>query len=220
MIQSKFKGASVKMLIFLVLVLLLIFASKFSFKLWKLNKIEIKNLNIFPFYIEVFYPAVKLAIMTAEERFQTIANYSWTNPDIVKFWLGPKLTLLISNPEKMHKTLSSPKCLEKWNIFYKLMERDHGLISGSCKAKWKEHRKLFNSSFSIKMLESFVPTFIEFSEILCEKLHTKVESDEFDFFAFSKRISFDILCTTSLGMKMKGSEKKSNYEEVFEAYET
>ncbi|CRL03274.1 CLUMA_CG016595, isoform A [Clunio marinus] len=45
-------------------------------------------------------------------------------------WLGPKFMVWISSPEKIQKVLSSQKCLEKWNFFYRLMERDYGLISG------------------------------------------------------------------------------------------
>lgn len=99
------------------------------------------------------------------------------------------------------------------------MERDNGLISASLKRKWKEHRKFFNFSFNLKILESFLPTFVDYSEMLCKKLETDVEGREFDFFTYAKKISFDILCATSLGTNMKDYKNKPLYEKVFEAYE-
>lgn len=54
-------------------------------------------------------------------------------PEILKVWFGPKMLLLIHKPELIQKVLMSSSCLEKWNFFYGLMERDYGLIAAKCK---------------------------------------------------------------------------------------
>lgn len=200
--------------------LIALFTLKFFKNKWKLYKLKIPDPNDFPFVVEVFYPVFKLGLVSAEERFKVIADYCLKFPDMMKLWLGPKMLIFVSNPDRIQKILLSQKCLEKWNFFYGLMERDGGLISASLKRKWKDHRKFFNFAFNLKILESFLPTFVEYSEILCNKLETEVDTGEFDFFVYAKKISFDILCATSLGTNMKDYQKKVLYDKIFDAYET
>ena len=55
------------------------------------------------------------------------------HPEILKVWFGPKMLLIIQKPELIQKVLMASSCLEKWNFFYGLMERDYGLIAAKCK---------------------------------------------------------------------------------------
>lgn len=186
-----------------------------------MHQLKIPNPNAFPLAIEIFYPVYKLGISSPEERFKIIAEYCLKFPDMMKLWVGPKLAIFVNSPERIQKVLMSQKCLEKWNLFYRLMERDHGLISASVQRKWKEHRKFFNFSFNLKILESFMPTFVDYSEVLCDNLEKEVESGkEFDFLDYAKKASFEILCATSLGTNMKDAKNEKNYEKIFEAFET
>lgn len=201
-------------LIAFLVVLLAIPMLKFFRRQSVLYKLNIPVLNKFPFVIELFYPIIHLGLASAEERFNVIGEYCKAFPDLLKIWFGHKMVILVSNPDRIQKILFSPKCLEKWNLFYALMERDHGLISASPKRKWKEHRKFFNFSFSLKIIESFLPTFRECSETLCSTLEKEVGKGEFDFLAYAKNVSFDILCATSLGTNTK------QFQNVLCAYET
>jgi hypothetical protein len=197
------------------------FLLKFIVNFRKLQALRIEGPNIYPPLIEFFYPTLKLSLSSAQQRFEIIAEYCWKFPDLLKIWIGTGITIFVSHPEKIQKVLMSQKCLEKWNLFYGLMERDAGLISASHRKKWKEHRKFFNSSFSFKILESFTPIFVEHSKILCRNLSKEVGSGrEFDFSVYSKRISFDILCATSLGTNTNDLRNDKVYEKIFEAYET
>lgn len=203
--------------IFLAVVALL--TASFFKKRYVLYKLKIADPNIYPFAFEVFYPLLKLGLMSAEDRFTTIADYCWKFPDMMKFWLGPTMLIFVNNPDRFQKILMSTKCLEKYNMFYRLMERDSGLISASVKQKWKEHRKFFNFSFNLKILESFLPTFVDYSRNMCDRLESDTEGREFDFFTYAKKVSFDILCATSLGTNMEDYKNKPLYEKVFDAYE-
>lgn len=160
-------------------VLLGLIIIKLTRRLWILHKIKIRYPNDFPTFIEFFYPIVILGIASAEDRFKIIFGYCWRFPGLMKLWLGPKLLVFVNNPDLIQKVLFSPKCLEKWNFFYGLMERDHGLIAASVKQKWKEHRKFFNFSFNRKILDSFMPTFVDFSELLCRTLEKEIGGSEY-----------------------------------------
>lgn len=195
-------------------------AINFLKKEWKLYKLNIPVLGAYPLFIELFYPVTKLALMSSEQRFQKIAEICLAFPDMMKLWLGPKLVIFVNRPDRIQKVLMSSKCLEKWNMFYELMDRDRGLIAASViKAKWKEHRKIFNHSFSLKNLESFVPIFIEFSDNFCEIMATELGKGEFDFFTYCKKLSFDMLSATTLGTNIKAFRKNPLYEQIFDAYE-
>jgi cytochrome P450 len=197
-----------------------IFALKFFNEFWKLHKLKIPELNDHPIFIKLFYPLAKLGMMSANERFETLAEYSFRFPNMVKGWLGFRIAIVVNSPEKIQKILMSQKCLEKWNLFYGLIGRSSGLIAASSKKKWKEHRKFFNFSFSFKVLESFTGIFVDQSKVLCQNLKGEAGNGrEFDFAAYSKRFSFDILCGSCLGFDTN-EMKTREIQEIFEAYET
>lgn len=183
-------------------------------------KLDIPNPDRFPFIVELFYPILTLAFSSAAERFRRINEYSGKYPDMVKIWLGMKLVIFVNHPDRIKKVMMSSKCLEKMNIIYRLMERDSGLISASTRNKWKEHRKFFNFSFNLNIVESFLPSFVECSESLVDNLSKEAEMEEFDFFVHAKKVSFDMLCGTTLGLNIKEYRKQPIYEKIFEAYET
>ena len=84
---------------------------------------------------------------------------------------------------------------------------------------WKPHRKFFNNCFNLKIIHSFIPTFIEMSDYMNSTLRNHLDDKDFDFLPFCKKISFDMLCSTSLGLDMKDFRLTSLYEQVFQAYD-
>lgn len=209
------------LVIFGVLIALLsIVGFRFIKENYALYKLKIPSPKVYPFFIEIFYPLLKLAVSSSEDRFKIIEKYATKFPDMLKIWLGTKLIIFVNSPERIQKIIISQKCQEKWVFFYRLMQRPHGLIAASTKEKWKEHRKFFNFCFNLRILESFLPTFVECSEKLCNDMACEAEGKEFDFFAYAKKSSFDILCATMLGTNMSDLKKKPFYEMIFNAFET
>lgn len=204
----------------IVVALVSVVIFKFLRAKWVLQQLNIPDLKFFPLAIEVFYPIIKLGILSDENRFQFMAKLAWDNPDMIKFWLGHKMTVMVNNPDRFQKILLSQKCIEKWNLIYGLVERDHGLIAGSAKRKWKDHRKFFNFSFNLNLLEKFLPTFLDYTEILCKSIEKEVNGKNFDFLQYTKRTSFNILCATVLGTDMTDEKVKTTYEKFYEANET
>lgn len=183
-------------------------------KMFVLLNLKIPNWETYPFPVYLLYPLVKLAKSSPEERFQIMGDLSKTYPDLLKVWLGPKLLVWVNSPERIQKVILSPKCQEKWVFLYHLMERPHGLIAASTKNKWKQHRKFFNSSFSQKALESFLPKFSECSANLCDDLMVETKNNEFDFFIYAEKCAFDILCATTLGTSPTDRYNEPFYENL------
>lgn len=174
----------------------------------------------YPFFIERIYTIVKLSIANAEERLTIITSVCLQCSDMVKIWFGPVLVVFVSQPERIKKILMSPKCADKWNLFYNLIERDTALTFAKATSKWKEHRKFFIPCFNLLSQGSFVRVFDENSKDVCEALKRETTRKEFDFHLYAKKFCFDILCETMADIKPRSFFDEATYERIFIGFET
>jgi cytochrome P450 len=60
---------------------------------------------------------------------------------------------------------------------------------------WKIHRKMLNYSFNLKILQTFIPTFIENSKKLVEDLSVNIDkTTEFDMLAYTTKSALNMIC--------------------------
>lgn len=189
---------------------------------WKLQQLKIPDLRFtrYPNFIDSIYKLIKLGISTPEERFTVMADVCYQHPDMSKCWLGPNLVVFTNNPQRIQKVLLSPKCGDKWEMFYTFMHRENGLIAARTNLKWKEHRKFFNFCFSIPSIESFVPMFSSCSDDLCASLEKQKQGVPFDFLPIIKKFSFNTLFTTSMDMKALDVFDEKTLEKIYDSFET
>lgn len=210
-------------ILFVILIASFIYLSLKLFRgFWKLQQLKIPDHRFtqYPIYIDVMCAIIKLGISSPEERFSIMADICFQHPDITKLWLGPKLVVFANHPQRIQKILLSQKCADKWEMFYSFMDRESGLISARTNLKWKEHRKFFNSCFSLPSIESFVPLFAQCCDDLCEILEKQEPMIEFDFLPSAKKLSFNMVCATALDMKAKDVFADSSFENIFDSFET
>lgn len=131
-----------------------------------------------------------------------------------KLWLGPAMMwILVNDPRSIQKVLLSPQCLEK-PFFYKFLRLDNGLISAKCKHEsdlivvqiqtmlfivaddvWKVHRKSLNYSFNLRILQTFIPIFIENSQKLVNDLMVNLDrKKEFDMLSYTTKSALNMIC--------------------------
>jgi cytochrome P450 len=207
--------------VLLVFVIFSVFACKFIHdKSVKWSKLKIPRREKYPFIVELFYPLVKLAFTSAEQRLQAIKDYNEPFPDLLKCWVGPEMLIYVNGPDLIQKVLMSTECFDKPKLIYSLLGFGSGLITASTKNMWKAHRKFFNFSFSLSILEGFLPTFVDLSDSLAENLLKESNKSEFNFFDYAKKTSFDILYATSLGGNIREFRNQPIYEKVFDAFES
>lgn len=59
---------------------------------------------------------------------------------------------------------------------------------------WKPHRKILNTTFNMKILQSFVPIFCEKVKYLVRNLGDKVDSDYFDITSMVHTCALEMVC--------------------------
>lgn len=111
-----------------------------------------------------------------------------------RFWLGPKLYVVIYKPRDIEAILTSPAALEKDDL-YKFARPwlGEGLFTASLR-KWRPHRKTILPAFNQKILDTFIDIFNEQSEILVKCLEKEVGKEEFDIFGYVSRCTLDSIC--------------------------
>ncbi|KAF5292049.1 hypothetical protein FQR65_LT11315 [Abscondita terminalis] len=129
----------------------------------------------------------------------------------MRVWLGTKLFFAIYEPKDLETILNSPYALEKEEL-YKFAQPlvGTGLFTAPV-PKWKRHRKVIMPTFNQKILDEFVPVFVEQSMILVEQLKNEVGKGEFNIFYYVSRCTLDIICETAMGTTVKAQTNDSDY---------
>lgn len=135
---------------------------------------------------------------------------------LMRYWLGPKLYVLIRKPEDMQTVLNAPECLNRDDVYkYVTNLAGNGLVAlpGNYRDQcikniyffkilillisvetWKEHRKYLNPTFSLKILQSYMPIFNKESHTLTNRLKDFIRKPAFDIYRFMDACTLDIVC--------------------------
>lgn len=108
--------------------------------------------------------------------------------------------------------------MEKPYIAYRLFNLDDGLLS-SRYSRWKHDRRFFNNSFKISTLQTFIPIFIETADKLTNSIRSNVDGKAFNILDYTIRCTLQMICSTSLGMKISDAENDETFAKVFHAVE-
>ncbi|KAI4462793.1 cytochrome p450 family 4 [Holotrichia oblita] len=83
-------------------------------------------------------------------------------------------------------------------------------------AKWHRHRKLLTPAFHFKILESFMPIFLEKSKLLVKLLEKEADGKTtFNIFPYITHCTLDIITETAMGIQINAmSNKKNSYVEA------
>ncbi|XP_061401492.1 cytochrome P450 4g1-like [Musca vetustissima] len=127
-------------------------------------------------------------------------RYIHTPNGVVRAFLGPLMIVALWNPVDIEIVLSSNDHLEK-SPEYKYFQPWFGdglLISKG--HHWQHHRKMIAPTFHQSILKSFVPTFVEHSKRVVERLSHEV-GHEFDAHKYMSQATVEILLATVMGVK-------------------
>ncbi|XP_030378394.1 cytochrome P450 4g1 [Scaptodrosophila lebanonensis] len=128
--------------------------------------------------------------------------------ETMKAWLGNVLLVFLTNPSDIELILSGHQHLTKAEEYryFKPWFGDGLLISNG--HHWRHHRKMIAPTFHQSILKSFVPTFVDHSKMVVERMR-KEAGKPFDVHDYMSQTTVDILLSTAMGVKKLPEGNKS-----------
>ncbi|KAM8721038.1 hypothetical protein ACLKA7_006985 [Drosophila subpalustris] len=128
--------------------------------------------------------------------------------ETVKAWLGNVLLVFLTNPNDIELILSGHQHLTKAEEYryFKPWFGDGLLISNG--HHWRHHRKMIAPTFHQSILKSFVPTFVDHSKAVSDRMG-KEAGKSFDVHDYMSQTTVDILLSTAMGVKKLPEGNKS-----------
>ncbi|XP_053691278.1 probable cytochrome P450 313a4 [Sabethes cyaneus] len=131
-------------------------------------------------------------------RFGAVVGMFRNCSRMFRIWLGPFSVLCTNHPEVIRQILSNPDCMEK-PFFYRFTGLESGLLSAEHHV-WRSQRKLLNSTFNLKILNSFIPIF----ETCCKKMIQNINQLEngstINILNYASKCTLEMVCGTTIGM--------------------
>ncbi|KAJ8672746.1 hypothetical protein QAD02_004006 [Eretmocerus hayati] len=143
------------------------------------------------------------------DRIKEIVN-SYESP--MRFWLGPKLFIVLTEPRDFEIILGCQKASYKDPV-YRFMEPfvGKGLVSGSGPVH-RNNRKVIMPMLNNKALLEYIEHFNFHSKVCCEVLEERLNKGDFDIQPYLIHCTFDMIFDTILGLP--GNSQKHGYKEL------
>ncbi|XP_046382306.1 uncharacterized protein LOC124153250 [Ischnura elegans] len=128
---------------------------------------------------------------------------------LYKLWYLGVFMIDPVGPECVEAILRSSKHIEKGWVYDLLRPwLGNGLLTSKGE-KWFSHRKFLTPAFHFKILEEFVPMFVDRSAELARKLAAKAESGEpFDVVPVISQCTLEVICESAMGIKLDREKKE------------
>uniref|UniRef100_A0A2A4IZA0 Cytochrome P450 n=1 Tax=Heliothis virescens TaxID=7102 RepID=A0A2A4IZA0_HELVI len=135
---------------------------------------------------------------------------------VMRFWLGPDLNILVSNPDELKLLLSNTKTSVKGPQYqYMAQVLGGGILSGSGPT-WRKHRKIANPNYGKRAIESYSEVFNIEVDYLLHKFRT-VKRGQFDVYTDVVRTTSHAVCQTLMGLTKEQTLKLPHIEEVIDS---
>lgn len=131
------------------------------------------------------------------------AIFQATKEPLFRTWLGPFPVVAAFSPDSIKEILESNTVITK-GTEYGVVRRwlGTGLLT-STGAKWRQRRKMLTPAFHFNILNGFLQIHDKEAQIFIKELEPFAESgQEFDLYPYLKRCALDIICETSMGVKV------------------
>ncbi|KAJ3629676.1 hypothetical protein MTP99_014053 [Tenebrio molitor] len=143
---------------------------------------------------------------TPQELLGNVFKWARKYGDVYKFYVVNEVRVVISKAELMESILSSNIHITKSNSYDHLESwLGNGLLMSKGK-KWKIRRRMITPTFHFKILDQFLGIFDTCGKILIDKLSSEVGKDSVDIYPFINLYSLDVICETSMGVKVAAQE--------------
>uniref|UniRef100_A0A8D8CDF1 Cytochrome P450 4C1 n=1 Tax=Culex pipiens TaxID=7175 RepID=A0A8D8CDF1_CULPI len=131
------------------------------------------------------------------EKFLNLRKLTSIDYPLTRFYLGPRVMVGTTEPEIAQQILTDPAWMDK-PFIYEFFELPYGLLTSKYDI-WKSHRKALSPAFNMKILQSFIPVFQQFSQKLVDRLAAHPEGTTIDIDADVTTCSLEIVLLTTFG---------------------
>ncbi|XP_073948135.1 cytochrome P450 4C1-like [Choristoneura fumiferana] len=134
--------------------------------------------------------------------------------DVFRFWLGPDLNVIVSDPEEAKSLLSNNKTSTK-GPQYKYMTDycGQGILSGSGPV-WRKRRKVVIPNYGRRAVQSYEVVFNQEADVTVERLKKIPEGKTFDIYDDIVRGTTYTVCQTLMGLTREQTLKLPYLEAV------
>jgi cytochrome P450 len=139
----------------------------------------------------------KFSNLQLKEYTKKLLSYCQIDHKISKGWFGPLFVVITEDADCIHAVLNSPHALFKPSYFYNAFYMDQGLLA--CNGEqYDRHRKVLNKSFTVALVQKFLPTFNGKAKKCVEKLSKHANGGDFDVFQFVGTCTLESFCSGQL----------------------
>ncbi|PSN31830.1 hypothetical protein C0J52_20869 [Blattella germanica] len=131
-----------------------------------------------------------------KQFFQKLVKVVGKYGPVVRFWMGNKLYIVISDPESIENIFANKNLVKKNSTVSKLAN-GNGVVPDD--GKWKIHRRIISSTFNSNVLEQFMENFSKNSFLLTEDLKSFANGTTFDIYSQICSCALDIICESTMG---------------------
>ncbi|KAL0818411.1 hypothetical protein ABMA28_008882 [Loxostege sticticalis] len=136
--------------------------------------------------------------------------------DLCRFWLGPDLNIVVSNPDDVKILLQNPKNSIK-GPQYKYMADllGGGILSGSGPA-WRKHRKIANPNYGKRAIESYAEVFNKEVALLLEAYRSLPAGKQFDLYYHIVQTTSYSVCQTLMGLSKEQTMNLPHIQDIID----
>ncbi|KAG5684358.1 hypothetical protein PVAND_013593 [Polypedilum vanderplanki] len=184
------------MTIFLSLVLTLFIVSVISYisYRWKRRRFyELASKIPGPEGLPLLGEIPNFATVNFKDYAKKLLSYADPNSTLIKGWFGPLLMIITEDADCIHTLFNSPNSMTKPWYFYNAIYMDQGLLVTNGE-QYDRHRKILNKSFTPSMLQIFIPTFCNKSQICIDHLEKHLDGIPIDIYDYVGTCTLEVFC--------------------------